>query len=42
TGDMDKIFPYKRIKGATIIKGGTHIMIFNQAKEINTWLKEIL
>jgi pimeloyl-ACP methyl ester carboxylesterase len=42
TGDRDKIFPYKRIKGATIIKGGTHIMIFNKAKQINTWLKEIL
>ncbi|HTD98912.1 MAG TPA: alpha/beta hydrolase [Mucilaginibacter sp.] len=42
TGDKDKVFPYKRIKGATIIKGGTHIMIFNRAKEINSWLKEIL
>jgi len=42
TGDKDKVFPYKRIKGATIVKGGTHVMIFNQAKEINMWLKEIL
>lgn len=42
TGDKDKIFPYKRIKNATIVKGGTHIMIFNKAKQINTWLKEIL
>jgi len=42
TGDKDKIFPYKRIKGATIVKSGTHIMIFNKAKQINTWLKEIL
>ncbi|WP_426667546.1 hypothetical protein ACPPVU_16105 [Mucilaginibacter sp. McL0603] len=42
TGDKDKIFPYKRIKGATVVKGGTHIMIFNKAKQINTWLKEIL
>jgi pimeloyl-ACP methyl ester carboxylesterase len=42
TGDKDKIFPYKRIKGATIVNGGTHIMIFNKAKQINTWLKEIL
>jgi pimeloyl-ACP methyl ester carboxylesterase len=42
TGDKDKIFPYKKIKGATIIKGGTHIMIFNKAKQINFWLKEIL
>ena len=42
TGDKDKIFPYKLIKGATIVKGGTHIMIFNKAKQINSWLKEIL
>jgi hypothetical protein len=41
-GDDDQIFPYKKIKDATIVKGGTHIMIFNRAKEINTWLKEIL
>lgn len=42
TGDKDKIFPYQKIKNATIVKGGTHIMILNKAKQINTWLKEIL
>ena len=42
TGDKDLIFDYKRIKGATIVKGGTHIMIFDKAKEINTILKRIL
>jgi len=42
TGDKDLIFSYKRIKGATIVKGGTHIMIFDKAKEINKWLKKIL
>ena len=41
-GDKDKIFPYKNLKDTTIIQGGTHIMIFNRAKEINTWLKNIL
>lgn len=41
-GDKDKIFPYKRIKGATVVEGGTHIMIFNKAKQINSWLKEII
>ena len=41
-GDKDKIFPYKKIKDATIVKDGTHIMILNRAKEINTWLKNIL
>jgi pimeloyl-ACP methyl ester carboxylesterase len=42
TGDKDKVFPYKKIQGATIVKGGTHVMIFNKAKEINSWLKNIL
>jgi len=41
-GDQDLIFSYKRIRGATIVKGGTHIMIFDKAKEINKWLKKIL
>jgi pimeloyl-ACP methyl ester carboxylesterase len=39
-GDKDSIFPYKRINNATIINGGTHIMIFNKAKQINFWLKK--
>jgi pimeloyl-ACP methyl ester carboxylesterase len=42
TGDKDLMFSYKRIKDATIIKGGTHIMIFDRAKEINKILKRIL
>jgi hypothetical protein len=42
TGDKDKVFPHKRIKAADIVKGGTHVMIFNNAKKINTWLKKIL
>jgi hypothetical protein len=42
TGDKDLVFSYKRIKNATIIKGGTHIMIFDKAKEINRLLKKIL
>lgn len=42
TGDRDLVFPHERIKGATILKNGTHIMILNRAKEINQWLKNIL
>jgi pimeloyl-ACP methyl ester carboxylesterase len=42
TGDKDRVFNYKRIKGATIIKGGTHIMVFDKAKQINKLLKSIL
>ena len=42
TGDKDLVFNYKRIKDAIIVKGGTHIMIFEKAKEINKILKQIL
>jgi pimeloyl-ACP methyl ester carboxylesterase len=42
TGDKDRIFPYQRIKNAVVIKGGTHIMIFDKANEVNKILKGIL
>ena len=42
TGDKDLVFNYKRIKGAIIVKGGTHIMIFEKAKEVTKILKRIL
>jgi pimeloyl-ACP methyl ester carboxylesterase len=42
TGDKDLVFSCKRIKNATIVKGGTHIMIFDKAKQINKLLKGIL
>jgi len=42
TGDKDRVFPYKNIRNATIVKGGTHVMVFNNPKEINIWLKNIL
>jgi len=42
TGDKDLIFSCKKIKNATIVRGGTHIMIFDKAKEINKLLKGIL
>ncbi|MDB4924937.1 alpha/beta hydrolase [Mucilaginibacter sp.] len=41
-GDKDLVFNYKRIKNATAIKGGTHIMVFDKAKQINKLLKDIL
>jgi pimeloyl-ACP methyl ester carboxylesterase len=41
-GDKDHVFDYRRIKDATVVKGGTHIMIFDKAKEINRILKRIL
>ena len=42
TGNKDLMFPYKRIRDATIIYGGTHIMIFDKAAEISRLLQEIL
>jgi pimeloyl-ACP methyl ester carboxylesterase len=42
-GDKDLVFPYKNIKDPTaIIKGGTHIMVFDKADEINLLLAGIL
>jgi pimeloyl-ACP methyl ester carboxylesterase len=41
-GDKDMIFPYEKQKDAIVIKGGTHIMIFDKAKEVNKILKRIL
>jgi len=41
-GDKDLIFSYKKIKDAIVVKGGTHIMIYDKAKEINKVLKMIL
>jgi hypothetical protein len=42
-GDKDLVFPYQNIKNPTaIIKGGTHIMVFDRADEINQILANIL
>ncbi|RYU92309.1 alpha/beta hydrolase [Mucilaginibacter terrigena] len=42
-GDKDLVFPYKNIKNPTaVIKGGTHIMVFDKAAEINSLLADIL
>ncbi|RFZ94323.1 alpha/beta hydrolase [Mucilaginibacter conchicola] len=42
-GDKDLVFPYKNIKNPTaVIKGGTHIIVFDRAEEINTLLADIL
>ncbi|WP_183559378.1 alpha/beta hydrolase [Mucilaginibacter sp. SP1R1] len=42
TGNKDLVFSYKRISDATVVNGGTHIMIFDKAKDINKLLKRIL
>jgi pimeloyl-ACP methyl ester carboxylesterase len=42
TGDNDLIFNHKKMKNPIIVKGGTHIMIFDRSREINQLLKDIL
>jgi pimeloyl-ACP methyl ester carboxylesterase len=34
-GDKDKMFPVRKSAAAILIKGGTHLMILNKAKEIS-------
>ena len=41
-GNKDGIFPIKNIKNCIIVDGGTHIMILNKAKKINTLLEREL
>ena len=41
-GDKDLVFPYKNINNAILVKGGTHIMVYNRPKEINKLIKNIL
>lgn len=41
-GDKDKIFPLKKIKPTFIVKDGTHMIIYNRAKEISEYLQKVL
>jgi pimeloyl-ACP methyl ester carboxylesterase len=41
-GDSDLVFPIENIKDATIIYGGTHIMLLNKALVINQKLVDII
>lgn len=41
-GDKDEVFPIKNIKGAIVVKGGTHIMIINRFKWFNENLPDII
>lgn len=34
-GEKDRIFPIKRIKADHVIRGATHFMIYNRAKEVS-------
>lgn len=37
-GDKDKIFPVKKLQNIHVIRDGTHMMIFNRAKEIGQYI----
>jgi hypothetical protein len=41
-GDEDKIFPVKKAKPTHIVKGGTHMMVINRAREISKLINGIL
>ena len=41
-GENDKIFPVKKLRVDYMIKGATHMMIYNRAHEISNCIKEIL
>ena len=41
-GDQDRIFPIKNIKPDYVIKGGTHMMVWNRADEISAIISGLL
>jgi len=41
-GDKDRIFPIQKISPSHIIKDGTHLMIYNRAREIGEFLEREL
>ncbi|EIA10596.1 alpha/beta hydrolase family protein [Flavobacterium frigoris] len=41
-GDLDDVFPIKYIANCIVVKGGTHVMILNKYKWLNTNLPAII
>lgn len=41
-GDADKIFPIRNVKPDCIVKGGTHLMVFSQAREVNEFVARLI
>jgi pimeloyl-ACP methyl ester carboxylesterase len=41
-GEKDRIFPVSKIKADYIIKGATHLMVYNRADEVNKCICKIL
>jgi pimeloyl-ACP methyl ester carboxylesterase len=41
-GDKDKIFPVKKINPTHIVKDGTHMIIYNRAEEVGSFIEKEL
>jgi pimeloyl-ACP methyl ester carboxylesterase len=41
-GDQDRLMPIAHIKGAEVIKGGGHFMVFNRAAEVASAIRKAL
>ena len=41
-GDHDPVFPLRKIKGAIVIRMGTHLMVYDRADDINKVLLKLL
>lgn len=41
-GDKDILFPVNKIKNPIIIKGGTHVMVYNLGKEVSAEVNKVL
>jgi hypothetical protein len=41
-GEKDKIFPIKKLNPSFVVKDGTHMMIYNRAKEISEFIQKQL
>ena len=41
-GTMDRMFPFRRIKNAIPVHGGTHLMVYVKGDEVTSLIKEEL
>jgi pimeloyl-ACP methyl ester carboxylesterase len=41
-GDKDRIFPIKKVNPSMVLKEGTHMIIYNRAKEISEYIEKEL
>src|SRR5688572_19959661 len=41
-GENDRMFPIRKIKADYVVKGATHLMIYNRADDISNYLNKVL